>query len=230
MPRIRISSYNIHSAVGLDGKRDAARIAHVINELNSDVVALQEVDSRGHGEGGNAQLDLLVKQTGLTAIAGPTIRAPGGHYGNALLTRLNVLEVVRHKLDVMGREPRGAIEAVLDLRGEPIRVLATHLGLSRKERRMQVSILIDRIRASHGPLVVLGDWNEWFPLGAALRELNQVFGSHPSPRTFPPRLPILALDRIWVRPREALISIGAHRTKLSRVASDHVPVVAELRA
>jgi len=79
-----------------------------------------------------------------------------------------------------------------------------------------------------GLTVLLGDFNEWLPGGRPLRALQGRFGRDPSPRTFPARRPVFALDRIWVQPRAALGKVRAHRTNLARAASDHLPVVATI--
>jgi len=108
-----------------------------------------------------------------------------------------------------------------------VRVVVTHLGLAAAERRHQASVLIDRFcRMDADPLVFLGDINEWFPISRRLRALRRCLGKSPALSSYPSLLPFLALDRIWVRPSEALIHVRVHRTALSRIASDHLPVVA----
>jgi endonuclease/exonuclease/phosphatase family metal-dependent hydrolase len=76
----------------------------------------------------------------------------------------------------------------------------------------------------------MGDVNEWFLIGRPLRWLHRHFKNVPAPATFPARLPLLALDRIWVKPRAMLLSIQRHDTALARLASDHLPVVAHIAA
>src|SRR5262249_15595263 len=77
---------------------------------------------------------------------------------------------------------------------------------------------------------VLGDINEWLPLGRPLRWLNGLLGHSPAERTFPSRWPLFALDRVWVRPRHALLACSAHRSPLAAFASDHLPVKAIIAA
>ena len=79
-------------------------------------------------------------------------------------------------------------------------------------------------------LVVLGDINEWLPLSRPLRWLNELLGHSPAERSFPARWPLFALDRVWVRPRHALLAFGAHRSPLAALASDHLPVKAIVAA
>jgi endonuclease/exonuclease/phosphatase family metal-dependent hydrolase len=74
-----------------------------------------------------------------------------------------------------------------------------------------------------------GDLNEWFLWGRPLRWLHAHFEATPSPRSFPARAPLLALDRIWVEPRALLQRLWVHLTPAARAASDHIPVVADIR-
>lgn len=203
----------------------------MIGELGADIVGLQEVNSRGGPGHASMQLDRLAELTGMLAVPGLTLQRHGGHYGNALLTRLPVRDVRRHDLSVARREPRGALEAHIDVGGRALAVIVTHLGLRPRERRLQVHRLLDVAVAADGdrPVVLLGDINEWYPRGRALAWLHAHFGEPPSAATFPARRPILALDRIWVRPARLLASFAVHRSALARAASDHLPVVATVR-
>jgi endonuclease/exonuclease/phosphatase family metal-dependent hydrolase len=222
---LTVASYNIHQCVGTDGKRDPHRIARVIRELKPDIIGLQEVDYRPLGEKKSYQLNYLAEVTGLTPIAGPTIHRPDAVFGNALLTSGEILSVRRHDLSVRRRQPRGAIDADILVRGRPVRAIVTHLGLSGRERKKQVLRLLDLL-ADKGTFhtLVLGDINEWWPPRFSVRELNAFMGRAFSPRTFPSSWPIFSLDRIWFSPRGALTDGGAVKTPLTRVASDHLPV------
>ncbi len=133
---------------------------------------------------------------------------------------------------VAGHEPRSALDVILDCDGAPLRVLATHLGLHPGERRTQVRRLLNAIDAADvgAPTVLAGDVNEWFLWGRPLRWLHDHFSATPAPRTFPAGRPIFALDRVWVRPRSYLQDVRAHASELSRRASDHLPIVAQLRS
>jgi endonuclease/exonuclease/phosphatase family metal-dependent hydrolase len=229
--RLRIASYNVHQCVGADGRRDPARVVEVLREIDADVVGLQEVDARpGHGSD-SEQMDFVARRLGLTAIPGPTIVRHDGTYGNALLTRHPVRAVRSIDLTFYRREPRAAIDAELEIDGAVLRVVVTHLGLSPRERRWQVQKLVQHLGAGgNDALVVCGDINEWFGVGRPLRWLHRALGRCPALRTFPAWLPLFALDRVWVRPREAMLDARAHRSPTARVASDHLPCVADIRA
>ncbi len=220
-----VASYNIHRCIGLDARHDPERIARVIDELDTDLIGLQEVESRFGGAPDMHQLNFLSEETGLTAIAGSTILRADSHYGNALLTRHAVREVRSFDLSVPHREPRGILDVDLDVHGQRVRVLVTHLGLGPRERRKQASRLLQLV-AEHGdePVVVLSDFNEWFPWGKPLRWMHARLGRPPAPNTFPAKWPVMALDRIWTAPRRNLVSVCAHDTPLARMASDHLPL------
>ncbi len=202
---LRIASYNVHGCRGGDGRKDAARIVEVIGELG---------------------LDYIAGRLGMQAVPGLTLVRHDGPYGNALLTRRKVLDVRRLALGYGRREPRNALDVDLEIGGERIRVIVTHLGLFGAERRWQVRKLLEMMRDTEERLVVLGDINEWFPFSRPLRWFNRLLGRSPTERSFPSRWPLFALDRVWVRPRHALLALKAHRSPLAERASDHLPVKA----
>ena len=215
---LRIASYNLHGCVGRDGARDAQRIAEVIAELGCDTIGLQEVFG----------LASLQEKLNMKAIAGPHHMWHERHVGNALLTRRKVLAVRNHDYTWPRHEPRTALDVDLEVDGQTVRVIVTHLGLKPAERRFQVRKLLALLKETplYERVVVLGDINEWLPLGRPLRWLHEIFGHSPWERTFPSRWPLFALDRVWVRPRHALLAFGAHRSPLAVQASDHLPVKA----
>jgi endonuclease/exonuclease/phosphatase family metal-dependent hydrolase len=227
MPDIRLASYNVHRAIGTDGRCDPYRILGVLQEIDADVIALQEVEAQ---DSGGDMLEWLSKETGFRAIAGTTLRRHDGIYGNGLLTRLHVKGIDLVDLSWRGREPRGAIAANLEVEGgSHLRVVATHLGLRPAERREQVERLLELFTwhpEDRGVLV--GDLNEWFLWGRPLRHLHEYFDATPARATFPSRHPVFALDRIWTHPGSMLRRIEVHDSPLARVASDHRPLVATL--
>jgi endonuclease/exonuclease/phosphatase family metal-dependent hydrolase len=216
---LRIASYNVHGCRGTDGRKDAARIVSVIEELGCDTIGLQEVDYR---------LDYIALKLGMQAIPGLTLERHDGPYGNALITRRKVLDVRRLGFTYSKREPRNALDVDLEVEGETVRVIVTHLGLWPAERRYQVKKILSLVRQTpiHERVVILGDINEWLPLGRPLRWMHGLLGKAPYERSFPSRWPLFALDRAWVRPRHALLALKAHRSPLAVIASDHLPVKA----
>ena len=221
---LRVGTWNIHGAVGRDGRHDIDRILAVIQEMRADVVALQEVAPLGleHGLLQAARRDL-----GMHVVTGRTLTRCNVDYGNAILSRYPVARSASLDLTVGHREPRNAIDARLSCGLGDLRILATHLGLRPAERRMQVQRLLAAL--GHAPreaCVVMGDLNEWYLWGRPLRWLHAKFGAPSSPATFPARRPVLKLDRIWAHPPGALRGLRAHVSALSRVASDHLPLVA----
>jgi endonuclease/exonuclease/phosphatase family metal-dependent hydrolase len=221
-----VATYNVHRCVGRDGRCDPERTLAVLRELDADAVALQELQWRP--DDAMHLLQQLALKLGYAALAGPTLLRAEGHYGNAVLTRLPVLDTATVDLSVPGREPRGALLALLETPAGPLRLIATHLGLRPYERRLQMRRLLALPREKVAATVLLGDLNEWFLWGRPLRWLHARFGHAPAPASFPARRPLLALDRIWVEPRPILRELRAHASPLARVASDHVPLRAVL--
>lgn len=219
------ATYNVHRWIGADGTSDPGRVVRVIRELKAGIVGLQEVIfPHDEGSGDFSQKD-LARETGLQVIPGPTLSRENSHFGNVLLVAYPVLEVRRLDLSVAGREPRGAIDVDLEVGGARARVIVTHLGLRAFERHYQAKRLYEALSSRTNDLVMLmGDFNEWLPPSILLRRIRRRFGTPRAPRTFPGRFPIFSLDRIWVRPREALERLAVHKSPLAKVASDHLPL------
>jgi endonuclease/exonuclease/phosphatase family metal-dependent hydrolase len=230
IPRtLRAATYNIHSSVGTDGRRDPARIARVIRSIDPDLIGLQEVDSGYWNRQGEETVGLLEQETGLNAVTGPTLRRRDSHYGNALLTRLPVTAIRRFDLSVPGYEPRGAIDVSLKPPGLRLRAMVTHFGLKKAERARQTRELLEILEDDGSDLTILfGDFNEWTLFGPTRRRFNRKLGRHPAKPTFPSRFPFLRLDRIWCRPARALENIRVEKSPPAREASDHLPLVAEI--
>jgi len=223
---LRVATWNIHDAKGTDGLRSLERIAHVLGQIKAAVVGLQEIGC------GSDDCDVahLAKQYGYHWAAVPTVGAKNACRGNALLSKLPIEDVRIHDLSHKRREPRAVLEAHLAWGPSRLRVMVTHLGLRAGERRFQVSRLLGSFRlAVPATTILLGDINEWWLWGRPLRWLHRQFGASPAVRTFPAWAPLLALDRIWVHPQQALVQISALHTREWRGASDHLPVVATIR-
>jgi len=228
--QIRIATYNVHSCIGTDRMLDPGRTADVINEIDADIVALQEVDAQHRPGGYLDQWAFLAEATGRHCVPGISLQTHRKTFGNALLTRLPLCATRLHDLSVTGREPRGAIDVDIDLAGRPLRIVTTHLGLRSRERAAQARILADLLDADRAAgAVLLGDLNEWRAPRQAIRPLMHRFAKAPLQPTFPSRLPLLALDRILATANLEIADVAVHRSALARRASDHLPVVATLR-
>jgi endonuclease/exonuclease/phosphatase family metal-dependent hydrolase len=132
-----------------------------------------------------------------------------------------------HDISVPGREPRKVMSATIQLPTAKLRVIATHLGLHRSERRRQVAALKDIICAdSATPLLLLGDFNEWLWPRRTQRQVFDLLGAWTRHTTFPSRLPLFALDRICCRPADLLARSWTRPQ--ARAASDHLPILADL--
>jgi endonuclease/exonuclease/phosphatase family metal-dependent hydrolase len=238
--RIRVCTYNIHKCRGWDRRVSPARIARVLAELDADCIALQEVingSPAGRVNQAHAVAELLPGK--YKAIFGRNRDLRGSDYGNATLTRLPVVSHENYNLTWAHREPRGCLRTDLRLaNGEMLHLFNVHLGTSYRERQRQGPLLLsDRMlnAAAHtGPRIILGDFNEWMrgltsELMAGqfqrihMREHVRRRGSFPGP------LPILELDHVYYDGALELVSFEVVRTRLSLVASDHLPLLAELR-
>ncbi len=231
---LRVATYNVHACIGRDRRHDPDRIAAVITELDADVVALQEFTYPASVALETRTPVVLMTLDRYQCALGPTRERPGRGvtecFGNALLSRYPILEVHRLDLSMARREPRGALAATMDLGGgRHLHVLAAHLGLRLRERRFQVRQILDYLADVQNELVVvLGDFNDWLPGRSAAHVLDALLGRPRRPASFPVSRPLVPLDRVWVRPLEALRRIHAHASPMARMASDHLPVVAEV--
>jgi len=224
MTRLRVATYNVHSGVGVDRRFRPERIVDVIGELGADVVALQEVLSPVRGFDVHAHLR---EATGLYLVTMATMQLAGGTFGNAVLSRWPILELVEHGLAVGSREPRGAIDATIGRDARELRVIATHLGLRASERSAQLSRLLDLVKAAPElPTVLAGDFNMTRGRARELRAHAAHLGKHDALATFPSIAPVLPLDRIFALHGASIVDVAVHRSRRARVASDHLPLVA----
>jgi endonuclease/exonuclease/phosphatase family metal-dependent hydrolase len=202
----------------------------VLAEINADVVALQEADLRfGEREG---LLDLVQLHDRLGLVPVPVTGAVKNHgwHGNVVLVREVVVHHTR-QLVLPGVEPRGALVVDMEAKALHLRVIATHFGLLKRSRAQQVDMVLQAAQdAGERTLLLMGDLNEWrIGRRSALSGLASIFGSFEAfVPSFPSRYPLLALDRILCSPRKLLKNIAVHSTPLSRKASDHLPVTAEV--
>ncbi len=226
--QVRIATWNLHSCIGTDGRLDPARIGDELEGLDADWIALQEVDGRKPAVDGLDQLGYLSERAGMQAIAGPNLHDERGAYGNGLLTRWPALREDRIDLSVPGREPRGAIDATFDVGGRPVRILVTHLGLGRAERRRQIGILRREVAGPAEAVLLAGDLNEWRPERRPSGLFPEPFPFVTRARTFPSQAPILPLDRVLATPRPTSATIRVAGGGAAKRASDHRLLIVDL--
>jgi endonuclease/exonuclease/phosphatase family metal-dependent hydrolase len=232
---IRVMSYNIHHGEGLDKRLDLERIARLILDAKADVVGLQEVD---RGVERTQKRDLpaeLAKLTGMHVHFENNHPYQGGEYGNATLSRFPIKQAknTRYKMLRPG-EQRGVLQLVLDVGGREVLFLNTHLDYrpddaERLSNVEEIKALVSA--AGKKPVILVGDFN-------ATPESRTISGikaflvdswaqvGRGDGFTIPVRKPAKRIDYIFVSP-EAItpVSIEVLRSE----ASDHLPVIAELR-
>jgi endonuclease/exonuclease/phosphatase family metal-dependent hydrolase len=219
-------TWNIHGAVGRNARFDVARVVDLIQRWDPDVVALQEVDSRGrHANEGDA-FAILQRKLGQYGIGAKAISTADGDYGQMLISRWPIAASAVHDISFPEREPRRAIAADVKIDGGLLRLVATHLGLSVRERRSQATTLLELAGEGKGTTVVVGDFNDWFWPGSVRAALSGAIPGYTRYRTFPAVWPLLRLDRIYCRPQEALVRSYVDRQ--ARHISDHLPVIGDV--
>lgn len=240
---LRIMTYNTHSCIGMDGKLSPRRIARVIARHAPDIIALQELDVGRSRTGGMDQAHLIAKYLQMEFHFHPTIRMKEGLYGNAVLTHLPMRPVKAKRLPGLQNkphiEPRGAIWVAIEVNGTEIQFITTHLGLRPNERQAQARALLGADWLSHpdcrGPVILCGDFNALpsSPVCLKLRDhLNDAqieLTSHIPKSTFFGRYPFARIDHVFVDPGIEVVNIEVPGTELANVASDHLPLIAELR-
>lgn len=225
---LRIASYNLHKCLGLDGKRDPARVLAVINALEADVVALQEVDRRMGARPAALPVKLIEEMSDYHVADHPRTGPDSlGWHGQAVLVRRGARVLEAAALDLPGLEPRGALKVVVAQDGSaPFTLIAAHLGLRRADRRAQWGRLSEIMRAERMPALAVGDFNEW----AAERGFEALSGLHlhvPGP-TYPAPAPLGKLDRIVTGPGLRVVRMGVFTSPLAARASDHLPIWADV--
>jgi endonuclease/exonuclease/phosphatase family metal-dependent hydrolase len=247
---ITIASYNMHKAVGLDGRRDPHRVLRVLQEMDADIVALQEADKRMGGRGSTVPHE-LIDSHGMYKPVHLGVRHKrsfermrkhtdrllkvdtrnNGWHGNAILVKphIGVLDCAAVELPTL--EPRGAVIAELLIGEKPLRVVGMHLDLSGLWRRRQVRAILEAIdcRPHKMPTVLMGDTNEWRTVAGCLADLAPDFHIAPTGPSFHSRHPVAALDRIIVGRDLNIEAAGVHMSPAARRASDHLPIWARVR-
>jgi endonuclease/exonuclease/phosphatase family metal-dependent hydrolase len=234
---LRIVTYNIHKCRGMDRRVRPERIVQVLKELRPDIVALQEVVSHEGRSREEDQARYVAEELGFHFAFGENQRHKGGRYGNVVLTRYPIQWHRNYDISTGGRENRGCLRADVRFNGETLHVFNVHFGTRFFEQRKQARKLIDEgivvNEGLEGPRIVLGDFNEWLrgsvthTMTAHLYKANTRLHLKKS-RTFPGRFPIFRLDHIYFDRQLRLKRLARHRSQTALVASDHLPLVADL--
>ena len=229
MKPLRIATYNIHKAKGLDRRTSIDRIARVLEEIDADIVALQEtMVDHAHKLG---------EKLGYSVAMGEARKHNGAPYGNATLSRRTARRFAHVHVTVPGREERCVLRADVPYGHNVLHIFNLHLGTGFFERRKQAARLFEQdiLRAVdiEGPRVVLGDFNEW-TRGLLTKLLRAEFKDAdirrhlPRLRTYPMALPLLGLDHIYLDSHLQVHHAYFHLSMLSLLASDHLPLVADV--
>lgn len=239
---LRVITYNIHRAIGVDRRFRPERIVRVLRHYEADVVLLQEVD-----EGAPRSREMnLARELALAAgyphfALGHNVSLRKGRYGNATLSRFPIVRERNIDLSVaQSWIRRGCQHASVQIAdGRTLEVFNLHLGLSARERLLQIELLSRSHEfggvAQGTPMLVGGDFNDWrsllwptFTNGFGfLCATDSKIGRRGAIATYPSFSPQGGLDRIYFRGPIRLVSARRCRLQVSRVASDHLPVIAE---
>ncbi|MBI3736001.1 endonuclease/exonuclease/phosphatase family protein, partial [Candidatus Sumerlaeota bacterium] len=241
---LRLMTYNVHSCVGMDGRISMTRIARVIMQSDPDVVALQELDVGRARTGGHDQAHEIARHLEMDFHFHPAIHLEEERYGDAILSRLPMRMIRSAPLPTLSHrprlEPRGAIWVEIEVDGHKVHLLNTHLGLLGRERRKQVEGLLGGEWLGHPdcvqPAILCGDFNALPKMDAyrrlikgRLRDVQREMNGHRPRNTWFGKVPIGRIDHIFTTPGIEVVRIEVVRSDLARMASDHLPLVAELR-
>ena len=231
---LRVATYNIHRCRGLDGRTIPSRIVEVIRSIDADVIALQEVIGAGPNSAGHAEE--IGAQLGMGWVMAPARHLRNCLFGNVVLSRLPILDHAQYDLSWKTCEPRCCQRVDIAIGDDRLHLYNVHLGTAFLERRHQAGRLsaIVHDRRVGQPKIVLGDFNEWMR-GLATQMLSERLKSIDlrahlrRRRTYPGVFPVLHLDHIYYEGKVEVAKLELPRTRLSMMASDHLPLVAELR-
>ena len=237
--QLRVLCYNVHWCKGTDGKYDVARLADVINKAKPDLVALQEVDVGVKRSGRIHDVRELSKLTGLAARFGPTQHYEGGLFGNAVMTRLPILDVAIHPLpytestEKRTTYPRGAIAVTMQgPDGKPLRFVSTHFQHNVPEDRVAEAKAINKLFAADDDglrTILAGDMNavpDAEPVTELLKKWTNAIDEAATP-TAPATKPRSRIDYVFYRDASQFRVVESTVIPES-IASDHRPVLAVL--
>jgi endonuclease/exonuclease/phosphatase family metal-dependent hydrolase len=226
---VRLMTWNIHGALGRNPRFDLDLVVGLVQRHAPDVIALQEIDSRrARAAHIDDPFNVLQDALGNHGVGAKTVVTADGEYGQALISRWPLVDTEIRDLSYPEREPRRAICTRIETPYGPLRVVATHLGLSLRERRSQAAALLEMLGGADATTTAaLGDFNDWMWAGSVRRVLASALPAYTRLRTFPSACPLFQLDRIYLWPRSALL--GSWTDPAARMLSDHLPVIGEIR-
>lgn len=225
MTRLRLASYNIRKAVGLDWRRDPARVLSVVNTISADVVVLQEADLRLGPRPAAIPRALVARETDYEIVDLAQNAVSLGWHGNAILVRRGIAVTRARRLELPGLEPRGAVMATV----AGLTVVGTHLGLMRRWRLRQMHCILEHLEGRIETAIVAGDFNEWSDNRGYEPFAGDCTMVFPGP-TFHASRAVAALDGFACGARVRVHRHGVERGGAARIASDHLPVWAEVEA
>ena len=236
--QFRVITYNIHKGIGgIDRRYRLQRIIETLEHYAPDIALLQEVDDGARRSRHDCQVDILAEALGLRHRAyQPNVTLRRGNYGNALLSRFPLKDVHDLELTIPLKKRRRALVAHCQLRfshhTRTLLVYSLHLGLAGFERRIQVRRLLSSKtlqRAHHDTAIIAGgDFNDG--RGSLGRKMLLPAGfelASGTTKTFPAVRPLRALDQIYYRGHLTLDHCFRGRLKTARMASDHLPLIAD---
>lgn len=232
---IRIVTYNIHKCRGLDGRTRPERIAAVLASIDADIVALQEVVGASPLKPGQAQE--IGAALGMGWVMAPTRELRRHQFGNVVLSRFPIKDHAQLDLSWKTCEARNGQRVSIEIGSAGLlHVYNVHLGTALLERRYQAPRLAAWVhdRRVSGPKIVLGDFNEWgrglvADILAERLQTVDLFRFLKRRRTYPGFFPVLHLDHIYYEGDIEVRHVQLPRTRPALVASDHLPLVADVR-
>lgn len=233
---MRILSYNIHKGIGgRDRRYRLDRIIRVLREQDADFICLQEVDRNVRRSRYDHQPSLLAEALGTVSALDQLVFPRGeGGYGNLILSKWPIVEAEQISIRKGRRKPRGAQLAEFETPSGRLLLINTHLGLNERERRWQVETLLSHTHfdvKGHLPALVAGDSNDWrdaLEHGPFARHGFRQATWPPSRfRSFPAYLPMASLDKIFTRGAIQIDRAHLIKSRLTRRASDHLPLVVD---
>ena len=226
---LRLCSYNVRKAVGLDWRRRPDRCLDALAAVRPDVAVLQEADRRLGPRRAAIPPGLVREATGLVPLRVAASDVSLGWHGNAVLARPGVEPGEVRRIDLPGIEPRGAVVVALRAGSVRIALAAVHLGLRRACRRLQLAAVLRHVEEVEGASVIAGDFNEWRD-GRVHLELPPRYEVVAPGRSFHAARPVARLDRFALGPGLGATAGGVERGPAARIASDHLPVWVDLAA